>query len=149
MLLWAFAWQYTIVSSRGPFSRTHLIHPTDQPTTHPATQRGRHASLTPPSLSLSLFRACMYVARSSSSYPKFALLPPRRLYPVKWPNDYAHRRNVLVITCEYRRRKFIARTSATRYIWVFEEKSQNLLTVNSIIFELMLVALAQTPKSTG
>lgn len=35
------------------------IHPTDQPTTHPATQRGRHASPTPPSLSLFSTHVCM------------------------------------------------------------------------------------------
>jgi len=73
------------------------IHPTDQPTTHPATQRGRHSSHSS-FLSPSLFsvRVCMsHALRATTQNLRYHRDASIRF---KRPNDYARRRNVLVIT---------------------------------------------------
>lgn len=145
MLLWAFAWQYTVVSSRGPSSRTHPPNrPTDQPTTHPGTQRARHAFHTLSFLSLSLCFLHMCVSYAlRATIRNLCCHHTEAPLSVKRPNDYTGRHNVLVIMRES------SMKSSSWYVYIcnalyltsaLEERSRNyLLTANSFIFKLMFV----------
>lgn len=130
MLLWAFAWQYTVVSSRGP---NPPAQPTDQPTTHPSSHPTSTTRFPLFSLSLSFLHMCVRPMLFEQLPEICTATTPKHRYPLNDQTITTGQHNVSVIMRGHRR------WNRSTFECSWGEIEIILLTANSIIFKLMFV----------